>query len=191
MRLFVAVELAPHVAAAAGALSRELRRRADRLAPQARITGIPDDRLHITVRFIGSVDDGGADAIRQALEPALAVAPFDLTVAGTGAFPVRGAPRVIWAGIGTGGEGLRRVEQEVAARLARLGLPPEPRAYSPHLTLARVREAAGLRGSRLCEGFENQVVGTTRVETITLFESRLSPKGPAYVALQKTPLRPV
>lgn len=188
MRLFVAVELDARVAAAAAALTAELRRRAERLAPKARITWIPEDRLHVTVRFIGSVDESVAAAVRGALEPAVAVAPFDLEIAGAGTFPGKGAPRVVWAGIAAGRESLSRLEQDVSRRLALVGIPSEARAYSPHLTLARVREAAGLNASRLCDGMADQIIGTTRVETITLFESRVSPKGPTYLPLQRTPL---
>jgi 2'-5' RNA ligase len=191
VRLFVAVEIAPLVAAAASALSDLLRRRAGRLAPDARITWIPTARLHITVRFIGNADDARTDAIRAALEPPLRVEPFDLVLAGSGAFPRAGAPRVLWAGVSAGGESLDKVEREVTARLQEVGVAPEPRDYRPHLTLARIRDAAGLTSSRLCEGLADQMVGTTRVEAITLFESRLSPKGPTYVPLRRTPLRRV
>jgi 2'-5' RNA ligase len=191
VRLFVGIEISPQAVAGATALIEELRRRAERLAPHARITWIPRERLHITVRFIGNADDAKAEAIRGALEPALTVAPFDLVLAGSGAFPRAGAPRVLWAGVAVGGEPLGGVEREVNARLQQVGVAPEPRDYRPHLTLARIRDAAGLASSRLCDGLADQMVGTTRIEAITLFESRLSPKGPAYVVLQRTPLRRV
>ena len=188
MRLFVAVEIAAVAAAAAAALIDTLRRRADRLAPDARITWIPGDRLHVTVRFIGNADEAKAEEIRTVLEPPLAIEPFDLVIAGAGAFPESGAPRVLWAGLGAGRVSLGRVEREVSDRLTRVGVTTGVREYRPHLTLARVRDAAGLKASRLCDGLADQMVGTTRVEAITLFESRLSPTGPSYVPLQRTPL---
>jgi 2'-5' RNA ligase len=188
VRLFVAAEIEPHVRAAAAALIVRLKERAARLAPQARMTWVPADRLHITVRSIGSVDDAIAAAIGAALEPPIEPAPFDLEVAGTGTFPGRGAPRVIWAGTQAGRASLVAVEREVSERLARLGIRPEPRPYSPHLTLARVRDAAGLNAARLLDEVEREMVGTTRVGAITLFESRLSPKGSTYLPLQRTPL---
>jgi 2'-5' RNA ligase len=83
---------------------------------------------------------------------------------------------------------LIQVESIVGARLEALGIARAERPYSPHLTLARVREAGGLRTSTLFEGQPSRL-GETRVETITLFQSRLSPKGPTYVALERTPLR--
>jgi 2'-5' RNA ligase len=67
---------------------------------------------------------------------------------------------------------------------------PEDRPYNPHLTLARVREAVGLRAAPLLDGVSEVVLGVTQVDAITLFESRLSPQGPTYVALHRTALRP-
>ena len=80
------------------------------------------------------------------------------------------------------------MERAVSARLAATGVPPEERAYRPHLTLARVRDAAGLKSRPLFEGLAERALGTTRVEAITPYESRLSPKGPSYVPLRRTEL---
>jgi 2'-5' RNA ligase len=188
VRLFTAVEVGPEVAARAGALTAGLRERAGRAAPQARITWIPPDRLHLTVRFIGQADEALAHAILIALEPPIAVAPFDLRLAGCGAFPPRGAPRVLWVGVVSGLDGLQALEREVSRRLQAIGLPPEARPYRPHLTLARVREPAGLRAGALLATCAEAPIGATRVEAITLYESRQSPGGPTYVPLLRTPL---
>ena len=189
MRLFVAVEMAPRVVAAAIDLNDHLQVRAARLAPQSRIAWVTADRLHITLRFIGHVDAQKADAIRDALGSPLAFEAFDLTVAGAGAFPPKGSPRVVWAGLTENRGRLLAIEREVSERLARCGILSEDRPYNPHLTLARVREAAGLRSAPLVDGLSEVVLGVTPVDAITLFESCLSPKGPTYVALQRTALR--
>jgi 2'-5' RNA ligase len=187
MRLFVAAEIGETLAARAAELTRELQRRARESAPRARVTWVPADRLHLTVRFIGEVDETRAAGVHNALEPPLAVAPFDLTLTGAGAFPKGGAPRVLWVGVANGRDELVAAERDVSARLARLGIPEEERAYSPHLTLARVREPAGLRSARLLEGLTERALGTVRVDAITLFQSKLSPKGPAYTPLLRIP----
>jgi 2'-5' RNA ligase len=95
---------------------------------------------------------------------------------------------VLWAGIAAGGEGLSAVESEVSARLAACGIGREDRSYHPHVTLARVREPAGLRSAALFESLAERRFGTTRVETITLFQSRTSPKGAVYRPLHRTVL---
>ena len=68
-------------------------------------------------------------------------------------------------------------------------VPAEERPYQPHLTLARVREAAGLRAAALLDGLGSRHCRHDHVDAITLFESRLSPKGPTYVPLQRTALQ--
>ena len=190
MRLFVAVEIAPDVVAAVVELIARLQQRAKRLAPKAHLTWVTTERIHVTVRFIGQVEPAKADAICEALASPLDVPPFDVTVACAGTFPAKGPPRVVWAGLRNGRDGLVSIEKEVTARLARLGFEAEDRPYNPHLTLARVREAAGLKSAALLDGISETSLGVSPVRAITLFESRLSPKGPTYVPMQRTALSP-
>lgn len=187
VRLFVAIEIDRAVREAAGRLVGELQRRVERLAPRARIAWVAPDRMHITVRFIGHVDEAHAGRIRSVLEPPLPVAPFVLEIAGAGAFPPTGEPRVIWAGLSLGREQLMAVEREVSARLLTVGIESEDRPYSPHLTLGRVRASVGLRAQTLLDGLAQAELGRTLVEAITLFESRLSSEGPSYQVLLRTP----
>ena len=189
MRLFVGIEISPAVVAATLDLIAELQTASAKLAPQSRITWVTAERLHITIRFIGHVDDTRVDEIRAVLAPPLALDPFNLTIAGVGTFPPKGSPRVVWAGLTAGHDQLMATERTVSERLARAGVPREERPYNPHLTLARVRDAAGLRSATLVGSVRELSLGTTSVDAITLFESRLSPKGPTYVALSRTPLR--
>jgi 2'-5' RNA ligase len=189
MRLFVAVEIDPALAGELARVAGELRRRIEARAPRARLTWVAPDRLHFTVRFIGEVAADRASSIAAALGPPLPLAPFDLTMSGLGAFPPKGPPRALWAGISQGIAEMSGLEREVSARLTSCGIDPETRDYSPHLTLARVREAAGLRAREALADAPQGPFGSTRVDAITLFESRLSPKGPTYVPIQRTPLR--
>ena len=188
MRLFVAVEIDPAVAGSLAAFSAELRQRAQRLAPAARIGWVNPEQLHVTSRFIGEVDDKKAAAIAGALLGELPIDPFEVVIHGAGAFPERGAPRVLWAGISAGVEGLTALEVEVSRRLTACGIAREERSYRPHVTLARVREASGLRAPALFETLADRRFGTTPVEAITLFQSRTSPKGAVYTPLHRTML---
>jgi 2'-5' RNA ligase len=183
VRLFVAVEIGEALAARAADVSRELQRRAADAAPRAKVSWVSADRLHLTVRFIGEIGDDRAAVVGAALERPLNLAPFDLTLAGAGAFQKGGAPGVLWIGLASGRDAVVAAEREISARLARLGVPEEKRAYNPHLTLARVREPAGLRSAPLLEGLSDCAVGTVHVDAITLFQSKLSPKGPTYTPL--------
>jgi 2'-5' RNA ligase len=188
VRLFTAIELGDQVQMEAGTLLRELKHRADATSPRARVTWVAPERLHLTLRFIGEVDDSKGEQVIGALRQPIPEAPFVVRWEGLGAFPGRGAPRVLWVGVARGAEQLGQIESIVSARLEVLGIPREDRPYSPHLTLARVRDAAGLRTAKIFEGLPGRL-GETHVEAITLFQSTLSPKGPTYVTLERTPLR--
>jgi 2'-5' RNA ligase len=188
VRLFVAVELDTPLVDAVLAFAAALRRQIAAAAPDARITWMTAGRLHLTLAFLGHVDNGRVPEIRESLQPPFAGASFDIHVSGVGVFPERGRPRVIWAGIDGGRDRLVTLAAEVAGRLRTTGVEEEARPYSPHLTLARVREAGSLRASTVTAGRERVMLGTSLVRAITLFESRLSPAGPAYHVVQRMDL---
>ena len=188
MRLFMAVELDESVRNEAGRIVDVLRRRAQAISPRARLTWVTSDRMHLTVRFIGAADEERLAALHDVLVPTFETPRFTLTVEATGAFPPKGPPRVVWAGLDDGRDQLLALERELTARLSTIGLPPEDRPYNPHLTLARVRDPAGLRAAALLDGLQTHAFGHSTIDAITLFESRLSPKGPTYVALARAAL---
>jgi 2'-5' RNA ligase len=188
MRLFVAVVLPADVMAAASRVIGELRKRCDESAPRARLTWAVPRRMHLTLQFIGEANPSRTQAIEQALEPPFDLPPFEMAFGGTGIFPDARRPRVIWAGLTAGAQPLRGLQQQVAARLARAGVAPEDRPFQPHLTLARVREAAGLRAPSVLEGLADAQLGRVRVVETVLFESRATAGGQEYVARQRTGL---
>ena len=190
MRLFVAVELPPPALIAAADLSRVLQRRVSALAPQARFTWIPADRMHLTIRFLGEVATTRLSPLEAALSAPFDTGVFTLTLGDPGAFPPRGAPRVLWLGIDEGRAELMRLEQEVSTRLEGLRIPREERPYRPHLTLARAREPHGLRVPALLDDLPSITPSGGLIDAITLFESRLSPRGPTYTPLRRLLLRP-
>jgi 2'-5' RNA ligase len=142
--------------------------------------------LHLTLRFIGAADAVLTGTIRSVLERPIAVPAFALTIAGTGTFPPKRPPRVIWAGVTGDLDALRSVERELRARLDRLVSPEAERDYHPHVTLGRVKNPAGLRPAALLEGVTEAAFGVVQVGAVTLFESRLSSAGPTYIPLGQT-----
>jgi 2'-5' RNA ligase len=187
MRLFVACETGPAVADAAAALIVNLQARVVRLAPHARLTWVAKERLHFTVRFIGQIDPGQLPALRDALSMPLRLPPFDAVVQGVGVFPDRRPPRVIWAGLRSGASEMATLAHQVNARIEAL-VGGDPAPLRPHLTLARVKEPQGLRAQALLAGLEDVPLGVTRVDAVTLFESRQSGSGLQYLPLVKTAL---
>jgi 2'-5' RNA ligase len=189
MRLFIAVTIDTDIVARLSESIDELRERVANRAPRARVRWVPADQLHVTVRFIGEASETQARNIATALGPALPLDQFELTFRGLGVFPERGAPRVFWAGIVAGVEHLAAVESDVTKRLDTCGIAPDGRPYRPHVTLARVKDARGLRVRGLFDGIADRAFGMSAVDAITLFQSRPSSDGSVYVPLQSTRLR--
>ncbi len=188
MRLFVALELNDEVRAAAARMVEELKHRSARLAPRARITWVVVERLHQTLQFIGEVEASRVETIEGALAGPFDVEPFDVRLAGAGVFPRSGRSRVIWAGITSGDDDLRRLARQVASRLASARIQPDDRPFHPHITLGRVRELAGLGTTALLEGLDATPLGTVAVAEVVLVESQPTNRGHDYVVRRRTRL---
>lgn len=183
MRLFVAVDLSPEAVEEAMRVAAEIRTRA-----RVNLRWVPADNMHLTVRFIGHVADQ-VDALVATLSQPLHIAPFDLTLGACGAFPERGAVRVVWIGIDAGAPHLARISASMDERVRPFGFEPEPRGFSPHLTLARAQRNA--RVPRELRGALTHVIVrpvNTRVTQAVLYQSHLSPRGARYEPVVTIPL---
>jgi RNA 2',3'-cyclic 3'-phosphodiesterase len=136
MRLFVAIDIPAEIKDA-------LRCFVSRLRPTAKIGWSPVDNLHITTKFIGEWPEPRLDEMKRALASMPVAGAIDITVKGVGWFPNARRPRVFWAGVERG-ELLWALAQATEQAAVKLGVPIEQRDYSPHLTLARIREAVPL-----------------------------------------------
>jgi 2'-5' RNA ligase len=184
MRLFVAVDLSDEVRASISALSRRL---AERAGHSRGLRFVRPEQLHLTLVFIGDVEAARGTAIARSLEPPFECSPFDLQFEGLGTFPPSGAPRVLWLGVTGGAEQAVALQNLVAARLERVGVPRERRPFSPHLTLARWRQS---RPSDRQAMVSDLATGRFRmaVSGITLYESCLSSAGSTYTAVVRPTL---
>ena len=189
MRLFAGIELDEGVKAAAARVIEDLATQLGRVSPGFDARWVPPATLHLTLSFLGEVADERVSGIAAQLRPPFRECRFHLTLRGCGAFPRSGHPRVVWIGLEHGVSELVRLQGEVAARLEPLGFPPERRAYAPHLTIARVKNAgrapAALRHALRATA---AACGPSEVGAVTLFRSRLSPRGSAYEPLERVPL---
>jgi len=188
MRLFVAVELNGDCIRVATETAAVLGRVVD---PKIRAAWVSAANMHLTVRFIGHIDDGRAPAMLEALAPPLDLAPFDVELGGCGVFPPSGPPRVIWIGLAQGLPSLAAMHEEFSRRLRPFGFEPEDRPFSAHLTLARIKDAPKGAGTPLREALRHIQPSGARahVTNATVFQSHLSPKGPRYEALLQVPCR--
>lgn len=129
-RLFIAIDLPKPVRwGLAGLVGR----------PPNGVRPVRPAQLHLTLHFLGDVDDGCRTALKESLR-AVGCGPFTITIRGTGVFPPRGRPSVLWAGVA---ESSPLVELHAAVGLAieSVGLEVECRPYVPHVTLARLTPA--------------------------------------------------
>lgn len=176
IRLFVALELPESVRDRLALLSGGV--------PGARWT--ERENFHLTLRFIGEVENGLLGEIDGALSEVSAPA-FDIVLDGIGRFGTGSRSRVLWTGVERN-EALAHLNQKVESALVRIGLPPEERRYSPHVTLARLKDAPADRVGRFIADHGLFRAGPIPIRHFTLFESRPGRTGPAYHPLGEYPL---
>jgi len=143
-----------------------------------------EDKLHLTLKFLGDTCEEQITGMRKALdEIAERHTGFRIHLAGTGVFPNARRPAVLWIGLGEGREELAAIAREIEYRAESNGFEKEKRMYSPHLTIARVREpqkGKALATEHLKNVFE---CDPFTVSDIVFYESRLSPRGSIYTRI--------
>jgi 2'-5' RNA ligase len=164
MRLFTAIDLPPDVL-------QRLERLLSALRPEALIKWSPLDNLHVTTKFIGEWPEARVDELHEALLSLLPRDPFEVEVKGLGWFPTERSPRVLWAGV-QGGEPLARLARDTDERLMALEIEREDRDFSPHLTLARIKNPVPLSRLRAkVKEMQPAAMGRFPVSQFALFRS--------------------
>lgn len=166
MRLFFALELNDLARRELDSLQRRL------LRNHANVQWVKPENLHLTLKFLGEVEENRLPELRQAAEEAAAsFSPFLISLEGVGAFPGARHPRVIWVDIQEGRETVVRLARALEEACGRLGFPPEERPFSAHITLGRTRALDSLSAPAFKS---NEPI---RVDRLVLFQSKLSPHG--------------
>jgi RNA 2',3'-cyclic 3'-phosphodiesterase len=146
---------------------------------------VEPQNIHITVRFLGNVSEGTVEKIFLDMQK-LQFTPFDVKIHGVGAFPDARYPRVVWAGITQGANDLRQIFSQLEPHLQALGFAPDPKGFSPHLTIARVR--SGRNKVELAKFITDNVnfeFGVVHAKCFRLKKSELRPTGPVYSTLKE------
>jgi 2'-5' RNA ligase len=175
IRLFVAVELPEAVRMRLAALQGGV--------PGAR--WLSDGQLHLTLRFIGEVDENVAHDIDDALG-VIRAPSFVLELAGVGEFGGKN-PRALWAGI-RANDSLMHLQKKVETALQRIGLAPEPRKFSPHVTLARLKSPPREKVVQFLSHHALFASGSVRVDRFVLFSSHPGSNGSVYHPEREYPL---
>jgi 2'-5' RNA ligase len=175
MRLFTGLELP-------GEVVRNLEAMLARLRPAARIQWSPPANLHITTKFIGEWPAERLAELQQALAALPARPPIQVEAAKVGFFPNARAPRVFWCGIDA--PGLEALALDTDEATAALGVARENRAFSPHLTLARIKDRLDLRLlHEAIAALPRVEFGRFAAESFFLYQSQLRPTGSVYTKL--------
>lgn len=194
LRAFLAVELGDDLKRQVALIQEDLKRRLGREAPKAvRITWVQASSIHLTVKFLGDIDESLVEPMRGAVGVAIQKhRPVFIPLERIGAFPHPREPRVLWIG-----PQIRWEESEEAQRLAALhrmiedccaslGCARDDRPFSSHLTFARVKDGMREVGRLLAaSGVMDRPLplGMLAVESIALIKSDLKPTGPVYTKL--------
>jgi RNA 2',3'-cyclic 3'-phosphodiesterase len=203
VRLFVAADIDDHTRAQLPLVRDAIESAVAEAAVPPRVTWVRAELAHVTLRFIGEVPDAVGESATAVLASGFEMPPFEIHWTHLGTFPRAGRtardgqerrgrrtfPKVIWIGAATGGESLARLAQLVNERLTPIVGAGDSRPFKAHLTIGRVRDAG--RGVDWSEALAHARLEptTTLVDHVTIYQSKLSPKGPTYTALCAASLR--
>ncbi|TCZ63078.1 RNA 2',3'-cyclic phosphodiesterase [Roseicella aquatilis] len=169
MRLFVALALPAAIKAQLAMLAGGI--------PGAR--WVPPENYHLTLRFIGEVESWRAEEVDEALANIRAPS-FELSLRGLGTFEKGGRISALWVGVERT-EGLGFLQAKVETALQRIGLEPERKRFSPHVTLARTDKAAPEKLIAYVQAHNLFRLPPVAVEHFTLYSSRLGKEAAVYV----------
>lgn len=202
IRAFVAVELDAALRNGIARTQDHLKQSLTKAIPAVRLQWVRPEAIHLTLKFLGSIEERRVSEIQETLRSALhGQPPFTVEVGGVGVFPDLRAPRVLWLGLsGQSGpenaslpqQDIRQLAATVDRALGTIGFPPEDRPFRPHLTLARIKERSREVGQALQDlGLLNpgSQVGRLELQTVSLMKSDLKPSGAVYTRLWELPLK--
>ena len=188
VRSFIAIELPEEVKKAFRELQAQLK-----AGSPAPVKWVEPNNIHLTLKFLGNVAAHRIEEIAAAMTEAVrGTSPFPLKVTELGVFPNPRRVRVIWVGLGGEADKLASLQQRIESNLEKLGFPPENRRFTPHLTLARIRDRATPQEreklGRLIAETELDTAQNFSVDSVKLMKSQLTPEGPIYTCLSSAAL---
>lgn len=184
-RIFVALELGDEARRLAAESIDRLRRW---LRDPSALRFVPVDALHVTLAFLGEVDEAGVDSVRDVVAQVAAEhACMEVEMGGLGAFPRASAARVLWVAFGTGHAPLAQLVAALGTRLRVVGHTLEDRDWTGHVTLARARGWRGIDARGWIDGDPGRRVAC-RVDGMVVMESRPTPAMPRYAVIFRSDL---
>src|SRR5215467_10257047 len=168
-RLFVAIDLPEPIRQLLAALDPHIRG----------VRWTEPTHMHLTLGFFGDVRDDVELALREKLS-AIEFGAFFLPVFGIGTFSSKGAPKIIWIGVGKAHPHLFQIHKRVQESALATGLEPDLRPWHPHITIARCRDVSAQSLRKFLQVNAEFDAGMIRVEDFHLYSSKLTPAGPIH-----------
>ncbi len=189
VRSFIAIKLPDELKLGLAQLEAQLK-----TSKQPWVKWVDPYSIHLTLKFLGSITVDRISEITGAMEKATqGISPFRLEVKDLGVFPNLRRVQVAWVGISGEVDKLSQLQQHLESNLARLGFAPERRPFTPHLTLARIRNRASLdeRQSfgQLIATSRFEAAYTIKVDAISLMRSQLTREGAIYSRINSVELK--
>jgi len=189
VRCFIAISLPDEVKAGLKELQVQLKS-----GHQTSIKWVDPYSVHLTLKFLGGVDGDKISPITAAMAEAVkGVPPFSLKVEDLGAFPNLRRVQVVWVGVSGEVNKLAHLQQRLESNLEGLGFAPEKRRFTPHLTLARVRDRASADErealGQIISGTKFEAAGSFPVEAVNLMKSQLTREGALYSRISTAGLK--
>ncbi|MBZ5537043.1 MAG: RNA 2',3'-cyclic phosphodiesterase [Acidobacteriia bacterium] len=176
MRAFIAVDLTREIEAKIAGAQAALGRFSHA------VRWVRPESIHLTLKFLGEISNEQQHRVVETFSTRKSgVAPFQISVERLGFFPNARAPRVVWMGIRKGKEELQSLARFVDEALGAAGFPPEPRPFSPHATIGRIKFLPDVASfNEATSAFSDYQCGTTTVHHFFLYESKLDRGGSIY-----------
>ncbi|MHC4130668.1 MAG: RNA 2',3'-cyclic phosphodiesterase [Planctomycetota bacterium] len=188
MRVFIAIDINEEIRASIRNLQGELKREAG--VGKREVKWVEPTNIHLTLKFLGEIRDEEVVDVCKIVESVVGRHnSFKLSVESLGYFGGRSA-RVCWIGVGEGKEALCQLQKELEAEFEKGGWPKEERAFTGHLTVCRIKNVrAGQRIAEVSATYKDFKAGFVSVDSVKVYQSELTPKGPIYSALGRYSLQ--
>ena len=184
-RVFIAIDISEEAREKIAGFTAALKREFSHL----RVGWEKPEKIHLTLKFLGDVDEGQLPAIKDAVvKAAVGCEPFNLRVENTGCFPSPAKARILWLGLADQTGNLRRLKEALEEKTAALGFEKETRPFAPHLTVARLREPQKSRELVTAYMQKHFEPVSFEVSTIVIYESKLQPTGSVYAVIEEVKL---
>ncbi len=182
MRCFIAIDIDDSARKALADLQQQIENSAD--VKKGDVKWVEPQNMHLTLKFLGEIKDQETLKVCNIVKDlAGRHRSFDLDIKSVGCFGGRSA-RVLWVGSSTAGDSLLRLQSDLDEQLAQAGWQKEQRVFTGHLTLCRVRNPkAGVKLAQTTEQYKDLKIGTVFVDSVCVYQSQLTSKGPVYTLL--------